>query len=401
MSNKAARRRREDELLLRCVRSYIDPSESKHIVGVISQDIDWEKVIQTAVDHRVMPLLYQSLHKFCPQAVPKIALQRLQELFRSNATRNLFLVSELLKLLRLLEGHGIAAIAFKGPVLAVYAYGNLSLRQQLDLDILVRKKDIFRAKHVVLSNGYRLSPEMTEEQEVAHMQSHHAFVFVPEPPSYSVDLHWAIAQPHHANALNKEMLWERVDSVCLGGNSVVTFRPEEMMLVLSMHGSKHWWQQLGWICDVAQLIRSRPDLDWKRVVREADTGGCMKGLLLALELVKNVVGGSLPRGVLEMIDKYPRVKAVSRSVTRRLFADKRSFLMERFQQIFIVSRLKQRVRDRFVYLLYEWRETVTPNAKDQALVPLPVTFSFLYYVVRPIRLTVAYGLSHLIRSTKH
>ena len=113
------------------------------------------------------------------------------------------------------------------------------------------------------------------------------------------------------------------------------------------------------------------------------------------------VAVSVPGDVLQMIDRYPRVKAVGRSVTRRLFSDKRSLLVERFQQIFIVSRLKQRVRDRFVYLLYEWRETVTPNEKDQALVSLPVAFSFLYYVVRPIRLTVAYGLSRLIRSAKH
>ena len=77
------------------------------------------------------------------------------------------------------------------------------------------------------------------------------------------------------------------------------------MLVLSMHGSKHWWQQLGWICDIAQLVRSRPDLDWKRVIREADKAGCMKGLLLALELVKNVVGGSLPGDILQMIDRSP------------------------------------------------------------------------------------------------
>ena len=162
------------------------------------------------------------------------------------------------------------------------------LGNNVDLDILVRKRDIFRAKRLLLSNGYRLWPEMTEKQELAHLQSHHAFVFLPELPTYSVDLHWAIAQPHHANAINKEALWERVESVSLGGNSIVTFRPEEMMLVLSMHGSKHWWQQLGWICDIAQLVRSRPDLDWKRVIHEADKAGCMKGLLLALELVKNV-----------------------------------------------------------------------------------------------------------------
>jgi hypothetical protein len=379
----------------------MNPSVAKDIENVVSQEINWEKVIQTAVDHRVMPLLYQSLHTFCPQAVPTIILHRLQELFRSNARRNLFLVSELLKLVKLLESHGIGAIVFKGPVLAVYAYGNLSLRQQVDLDILVRKRDIFKAKHVLLSNGYRLLPEMTLEQEGALLQSHHAFVFVPKPPTYSVDLHWAIAQPHHANGLNQEVLWERVESVSLGGHSVLTFRPEEMMLFLSMHGSKHWWQQLGWICDVAQLVRARPNLDWKRVMRDADQAGCIKGLLIALELVKNMVGGTLPGHVLQMIDGSPKVKAVAHSVTKRLFSDRRSFLVERFHQIFIVSRLKQRLRDRFLYLLYEWRETVTPNEQDQALVSLPAAFSILYYLVRPIRLTLVYGLSRLTRSAKH
>jgi Uncharacterised nucleotidyltransferase len=394
-------RRREDEMLLQCVRSYIDPVEAERTVGLARQDLDWEYVIQAALSHKVLPIVYHSLHTFCVNAVPNLIMHQLRERYQSNARRNLFLASELLKLVKLFESGGISAISFKGPVLAVYAYGNLSLRQQCDLDILVRKRDIFTAKRVLLSNGYRLSREMTVKQERAHLQSHHAFVFLPKSSLYSVDLHWAIAQPHHANALNKEMLWERVESVSIGGNSIVTFRPEEMMLILSMHGSKHWWQQLGWICDIGQLVRSRPDLDWKRVVREADKAGCMKGLLVALELVKNVGAVSVPGEVLQLIDRYPRVKAVSRSVTRRLFSDKPSFLVERFQQIFIVSRLKQRARDRFLYLLYEWRETVTPNVKDQALVSLPIAFSFLYYVVRPIRLTVAYGLSRLMRSAKH
>jgi hypothetical protein len=401
MSHKMTIRCCEDELLLRCVRSYMNPSGGEHIESVVSQDIDWERVIQTAVNHRVMPLLYQSLHAFCPKAVPKIILHRLQELFRSNARRNLFLVSELLKLLKLLESHGIVAIAFKGPVLAVCAYGNLSLRQHIDLDILVQKRDLLEAKRVLLSNGYRLWREMTEKQELALLQSNHAFAFLPEPPTYSVDLHWAIAQPHHTNTLDTEALWERVESISLGGTSVVTFRPEEMMLVLAVHGAKHSWQQLGWICDIAQLVRSRPDLDWEQVIREADETGCMKGLLVALELVRNVVGGRVPGYVLQKIDRYPRVKAIGRSVTRRLFSEKRGFLMERFHYISIVSRLKQRVSDRFVYLLYEWRKTVTPNERDQALVSLPVAFSFLYYVVRSVRLTVTYGLSRLIRSAKH
>jgi hypothetical protein len=400
-SKKVEIRRREDEMLLQCVRSYIDPLEAERAESLARQDLDWEYVIQAALVHKVVPIVYHSLHTFWPKAVPNLIMHQLRERYQSNARRNLFLASELLKLVKLLEIGGIRAIAFKGPVFALYAYGNLSLRQQVDLDILIREKDIVRAKGVLLSNGYRLWRTMTEKQELAHLRSHHAFVFLPETPIFNVDLHWAIAQPHHANGLNKEMLWERVESVSLGGNRILTFRPEEMMLVLSMHGSKHCWEQLGSICDIAQLVRSRPDLDWKRVIREAHKAGCMKGLLLGLDLVRSMCGVIMPGEVLQLIDRHPSVKVIGRSVTSRLFSGKRGVLAERLQRIFIVSRLKQRVRDRFMYLLYEWRETVTPNEKDQALVSLPAPFSFLYYVVRPIRLTLTYGLSRLTRVAKH
>jgi Uncharacterised nucleotidyltransferase len=396
---KVVTRRREDEMILQCVRSHLDPLEAERTDVLARQDLDWEYLIQAALVHKVLPIVYHSLHTFCPEALPNLIMQQLRELYQANARRNLLLASELVRLVKLLECAGISVIAFKGPVLALYAYGNLSLRQQLDLDILVRKIDIFRAKQVLQSNGYRLSPEMTQEQEAALLRSQNAFVFLPEPPTHNVDLHWAIAQPHHVNGLNQEALWKRVEPVSLGGNDVATFRPEEMMLVLSMHGTKHCWQQLSWICDIAQLIRSRPDLDWQRVIREAETASCIKGLLVALELVKGVCAVRLPEEVVQLIDGDRRVKAVGRSVIRQLFADKQSVLM-RFHRIFIVSRLKQRVRDRFLYLLYEWREAVTPNAKDQALISLPIAFSFLYYVVRPLRLTVAYGLSRLIRSAK-
>jgi hypothetical protein len=90
--------------------------------------------------------LYQSLNTTCPEAVPKANLAQLRNYFHANAQRNLFLTQELLKLLTLFKTNGISAIPYKGPVLAVAVYGNLALRQFGDLDILVHKRDVLRAK---------------------------------------------------------------------------------------------------------------------------------------------------------------------------------------------------------------------------------------------------------------
>lgn len=400
-SDKVMIGRREDEMLLQCVRSYIDPSEARRTESLARQDIDWEHVIQAALDHRVLPFVYHSLHRFCPTAVPNLIMDRLRELYQANARRNLFLSSELLKLVRLFDSGGISAIAFKGPVLSASAYGNLSFRQCLDLDVLVRKKDILKAKELILSSGYRPLREMTEEQEQSHLESYHAFVFLAKSGPYSVDLHWAVTRPHYSSAFDPEALWKRVESVPFAGGKILTFNAEQMILILSVHGSKHCWQQLGWICDVALLVRSRPDLDWRRVVREARTAGCFRELLLALTLAKNLLGASLPDSVLRLLKKHPGFKSATRMVTRQLFCAEQSLLLRRFQRLIFLFRLKRSTKDRLAFLLYEMKVAMTPSAKDAALLPLPVALSFLHYITRPVRLTVSYGLLPLIRSAKH
>jgi Uncharacterised nucleotidyltransferase len=396
-NHKAIIKRRENELLLQSVRSSVDPSAANGIEDAVSQDIDWEYVIQAAAAHRITPLLYQSLHTFCPKAVPELILHQLRELFVTNARRNLFLSSELVKLVKLLESDGISAIAFKGPTLAVYAYGNLALREFLDLDILVRKKDLLRAKNLLISNGYRFAQEIPENEEGSYIESNHALTFRPQSGIYMVDLHWAIAQQHYSFSFNPEPLWRQVESLSFGGSSVLTFRPEQMIIILAMHGSKQCWEQLSWICDVAQLIRSRADLDWQSVLLEAQKTKCFKELLLTLRLANNLVGATVPDCVLKVVNRYRWVTATTRRVTRRLFCADRSFLWRRFQRITLICRLKGRPKDSVVFLFYELKVAITPNSNDYAVVSLPVALSSLYYVIRLMRLSVSYGLVPLIR----
>jgi len=147
--------RPEIELLLCCTRTQIDTATAERIKILIQSKIDWAYLIQTATRHGVMSLLYQSLSTTCQEAVPKTNLAQLRDYSHSNALHNLFLTKELFKLLNLFESHSIPAIPFKGPVLAVSAYGNLSLRQIGDLDILVRERDFHKAKELLLDQGHR------------------------------------------------------------------------------------------------------------------------------------------------------------------------------------------------------------------------------------------------------
>src|SRR5260370_38643204 len=79
----------------------------------------------------------------------------LAESFQDNTRNSVQLTAELFRLLDLFAREGIQVLPFKGPTLAMAAYGNLALRQFTDLDLLIRKEDVLRARGILLENGYR------------------------------------------------------------------------------------------------------------------------------------------------------------------------------------------------------------------------------------------------------
>jgi hypothetical protein len=44
---------------------------------------------------------------------------------------------------------------------------------------------------------------------------------------------------------------------------------EDLLLILCAHGAKHLWMALGWICDVAELLRVHRDMNWPDILEEA------------------------------------------------------------------------------------------------------------------------------------
>ena len=59
------------------------------------------------------------------------------------------MTSELIKVMKLFEENGVEYISFKGPVLSQLAYGDITLRQYVDLDILIKKEDLRKADNLL------------------------------------------------------------------------------------------------------------------------------------------------------------------------------------------------------------------------------------------------------------
>lgn len=383
----------EIEVLLICARTSVDSEKANRLKVLLEAGLEWEKLLQMATRHKVIPLLYWNLNTICSEAVPENILAQLQNSYYTYARRNLFLSGELVRLLSIFEAEGIQALPFKGSILAASAYGNLSLRQFCDLDILVRETDIEKAKALFLAEGYRMKIErieVTPEQEAAFVRSQNiyhlvreaAYPFIHEQKKVLAELHWGIVPKYFSFRLDSQEMWENLEQVSIAGKNVSNLSPENALLMICGHGTKDCWRQLARICDVAELIHSHPQLDWTKLMEQAKILGGQRMLGLGLFLAQELLGTTLPDTVLQKIQADSEVKLLATQVCDRLFCNSSNSYKDGNVTRFHLS-TKENLADRLRYIL---RIAITPTTSDWLLLPLAKSPTFLYYLLRPIRL---------------
>lgn len=390
----------EIEILLSCARASLKSADSGRIRFLVQRGINWQFLVQLALQHRVVPILYQRLSSVCPESVPATMLDQLRDYFYSNTRRNLFLASELVKLVRLCGRHGFVVVPFKGPLLASLAYGDLSLRTFDDLDILVAKDEVLNVRDLLLSQGYLDRTHLTGEQELSYLRSGCAFTLEREDGSVTVDLHWQITPRVFPFPIELDGLWERLTAVSLGGSELLSLSLEDLALVLCVHGAKHQWSRFEWICAFSNLVSRHTDIDWTRILDQARRLGvermCLHGLLLTNELL----GAPLPHEVATRIKCDTKPKSLVTAVCGGLFLEANGCLTEAKKHAFYIN-VRERWPDRARYFFHLVRRKLIPTKKDLALLSLPLNLSCVYYFIRPVRLIREYGLGPLKLFLRH
>ena len=114
-------------------------------------------------------------------------------------------------------------------------------------------------------------------------------------------------------------IWERRVAFSLGGASTSTLAPEDLLFFLCLHGSRHLWARLSWICDVAQLLRRNPALDWAQVLAQARRAGGQRMLFLGLALAHKLLAAPLPPEVEQAVHGDPHTAQLVQRVEAQLF----------------------------------------------------------------------------------
>ena len=385
----------EEQLLKAVARRELDERAVVQVRELVRQTLDWDYLLATAFGHGLLPLLHKNLNTAAADLVPGHVLARLKRESVANSQSALHLMGKLLKVYRALTERGIPVAIFKGAVLAQMAYGEVSLRQAGDIDVLIDRKHFTEAGALLESLGYEMMPRLTGPQLASHLDFHCEIPFMRDEWFTVVDLHWGLAPRSFVFGLEADEVMSRLRNVSLAGTNVSTFCDEDTVLYLSMHGAKHLWHRLEWIVSLAELIRASKDIDWTVVVQRAEDAHATKMLALGLRLVETFSDVKIPPQIVTTIDPQSVMKRMAIQICDQVFSV--SHTINSTNTNLFNFKIMDRKRDALVSAL---RSLFVPTFPDWQALSLPAPLHPLYYAFRPLRLSKTYLWYFFIRGDR-
>jgi len=308
----------------------------------------------------------------------------------------------------MLESEGVRVLNFKGPSLAMAVYGGLSLRQCLDLDLIIRTDQVVKGAQLMKSWGYeptatpvrpQLSPYLCRPENSRHIDRGKEIQFLsPDGASY-VDLHWQLGDRFwRFFAPDIEKLWDRTVRRELPQGSVSTPCREDLFLALCAHGTRHRWLYLKWLLDVAEVLRGPEELDWSRIEEMARIRpGAGVAASVAVILTHDLLEVPVPAEAKRVLPVTSRIFTLAAAVREELLLRGQTSGDEHTTLLALEERSLARMKYRAVRIVRYpeslFRQVfVETGPKDRGLIRLPRRRQFLYHVIRPVRLVVVYCL---------
>lgn len=371
----------EDRLLIRSINANLH--EENTISKLLQQDIDWRYTVDTAYEHCVTQLLYQALKNYAQELTPNWVLDELNTQLQLIGKQNLQYTQALIELVSEIRANDIPVIPYRGPVLASIAYGNIGLRQFGDLDLLVYQSDIPAIKEILVRLGYKprywreSTEELTETQERLYTKYCRDYP-LQNDAGIEVELHWRVVSRDFPTNIKMDTVWDRAVDVTVGGSQLAVLSPEDRLLMLLVHGSRHQWERLGWIVDVAQVLY-RYEIDMKSVWERAKAQNSTRMAALGLLLVHELFDINIPNQLIEHIYD-PSVNNLSIICKKNLFNHSTS---DTFEAHIYQSKLLESNRQVFRFWLL-W--ALHPERATIEMIKLPESMTKLYPLIRITRI---------------
>jgi len=202
-------------------------------------------------------------------------------------------IGEALRLRAALQKAGIPFLVIKGLPLAMLSYGTATIKNSIDLDLLVKPADVVRTAALLVELGYKtMRPwRPLDADEFARWSAVAKEAWMVSDRG-QVDLHWNLLdQPDLLAALDP---WEDTREVdLLPGHSLPTMGDAAHLAYIAAHGAMSGWSRLKWIADFAAFIAARKPHERETLCAEARKIGDSHCLDQGLALANRLLGPGL------------------------------------------------------------------------------------------------------------
>jgi hypothetical protein len=235
----------------------------------------------------------------------------LTEILRAQTFFTLRMSAELFRLEERFVAGGIAMMVVKGPALAVQAYGDAAMRKYGDLDFLVRDRDIAASTQLMIDAGYAAEIPLST---IAAGKIPGQYMFRQAATKLLVELHSNRTMRYYPRPLPLDKLFARQARVNIEGRTIPAPSAEDHLIIICVHGAKHFWEKLLWVADVAALISRSTEMRWELAEQSARDVGAETMLHGGLLLAADVLQTSLPQQVMQRAKADSAALAMTRQV---------------------------------------------------------------------------------------
>jgi hypothetical protein len=288
-------------LVMACTRWPVGAMDMDDVRRRLSTPIDWNTFLAWVRRNRVTPLAYRNLSRATTIPVPPAVISTLHTEAMTNARRVLMQIAEAARITRCLTEARIRSMMIKGPALSLLAFGDPTLRESQDVDLLIEPARVREADRLIRQAGYqRVIPnfELTDSQLAAYQRLQCQFAYDSHQTGVTQELHWRLTSNPLLMPLDEATVWSRSSPVQLSGIGFATLPDEELFLYLCVHGSGHMWFRLKWIADIAALLSSLGSETIDRIARRARVLNVERSFHVALILANRLLASPVPADAL-------------------------------------------------------------------------------------------------------
>lgn len=209
--------------------------------------IDQDEFVRLVKHHRLESILFTS-KTFNEALVGQSLFERLSVLNKRNKMKMFKLTSELIRIHKLFAINKIEYISLKGPALSSQLYGDFSIRNSRDLDILVSEETLLKAKEGLEQASYYTKSSVSKmalfnnkEIKLIHSKDN------------------ILLELHHRLFNNKELFPFKAQYLEMGkwvkiNDCKIAVLPKaQQFLYIITHAASHNWSRLTWALDVIKF----------------------------------------------------------------------------------------------------------------------------------------------------